>query len=436
MSRARSIAVVGGGFAGLAAALPLVRAGVEVRVYRTHAGRVQTRAPSPDLPGWRIETGAPSVTHRAEAVFSFAEQVGIGRPGSAGSRWRPMAPLARDRYVADGDKLKPVGVATLGLRQAAEFARGMVRHRAPGDDETIAEWARLQFGHAIASGLARALTIGVWGCAPEHVGFADAWPDLHKGLQGASPMALQARLASAPAALDAVSTGTWSIEGGMGTLGELALQAFLGAGGRLVEGPVTDLDAIDADAVVLATDATDAASVTSDPGIRALLAAIDHSPMAVVHWLAEPQDRPRGFGFLVPPPDPVLGTLFMSDLRDEPNQPWAPPGLRAFTTMTGGLANPGWLERTDSELVADVVNRHARWFGAAPVVVAAHVVRWPRAVSIPAPGHRARVARILAAGRLSARPVHYAGAWVAGGTLDDAVCSGQAAASHVLAGEA
>lgn len=431
MSRARSIAVVGGGFAGLAAALVLARAGVEVHLHRTHAGRVQTRSPSPSFPGWRIETGAPSVTHRAAGVFAFAEAVGVARPGAPGSRWRPMAPLARDRFVADGDKLKPVGVATLGIRQAAEFARGMVRHRPPGADESIADWARLQFGQAIAGGLARSLTVGVWGCAPEHVGFADAWPELHAGLQSMSPMALQARQAGPPAA-DAPPTGTWALEGGMGTLGELALQALLAAGGRLVEGAVDDLDGIDADAIVVATDAADAASLAPDPEARALLGAIDHSPMAVVHWLAEPQDRPRGFGFLVPPPDPVLGTLFMSDVRDEPNQPWAPTGLRAFTTMTGGFANPAWLARTDDELVGDVVARHARWFGAAPVVVAAHVVRWPRAVSIPAPGHRARVGRILAAGLAAPRPVHYAGAWVAGGTLDDAVCSGHAAAGRVL----
>lgn len=428
-ARARSVAVVGGGLAGLTAALLLARTGAQVRLWRTHAGRVQTRRPSHDLPGWRVETGASSVTHRASSVYRLGEALGIAAPGTEGSKWRPMAPLARDRYVADGDRLRPVGVGTLGLRQAAEFGRGMMRHRPPGPDETVADWARLQFGPAIAGGLARAFTVGIWGCAPEHVGFADAWPELYAGLQTTSPMGLQARSAGAGGT---VASGTWTLVDGLGSLGTMARDAFLGAGGQLIEEAVTDLGTLDADAVVLATDAADAAALTDDLEIRALLQQVPHSPMAVVHWLAAPQERPRGFGMLVPPPDPVLGTLFMSDLLDEPGAPWAPAGLRAFTTMLGGFANPGRVGSSDEELIAEVAARHTRWFGSAPVMSAAHVVRWPRAVSIPAPGHRARVSRIVHAGARGDRPLFYAGAWLAGGTLDDAVASGFSAARTVL----
>ncbi len=428
-ARATSVAVVGGGLAGLTAAVVLARAGAQVRMWRKNPGRVQTRRPNPELPGWRIETGAPSVTHRASSVFRLAELLGVGAPGTEGSGWRQMAPLARDRYVADGDRLRPVGVGTLGLRQAAEFGRGMMRHRPPAREETVADWARLQFGPAIANGLARAMTVGIWGCAPEHLGFADAWPELYTGLQTTSPMGLQARSAGQRSA---VPSGTWTFAEGMGSLGTMARDAFLQARGVLVEEPVMSLSEIDADAIVVATDPTDAAELVEGAETRELLLQVPHSPMAIVHWLAEPQERPRGFGMLVPPPDPVLGTLFMSDLRDEPGSPWAPAGLRSFTTMLGGYANPGWVDRPDTELIAEVVARHARWFGSTPALAAAHVVRWPRAVSIPSPGHRARVAAIVAAGQQGARPLTYAGGWTAGGTLDDAVASGFLAARSVL----
>ena len=109
----------------------------------------------------------------------------------------------------------------------------------------------------------------------------------------------------------------------------------------------------------------------------------------------------------------------------------APPELSAYTTTFGGYASPDQLLRSDSALVADVSARHARWFGAEPRMVAAHVVRWPRAVSIPSVGHRARIAQVQQA--LAERDggrVVLAGAYLSGGTLDDAVVSGFSAAER------
>lgn len=425
MTRAQTVAVVGGGMAGLTAAVALLREGRQVTVYRPAGGRVGSRCPAPDVPGWRIEVGASSVTHRAEAVFRLASWVGLGEPGESGSAWCEMGPNAKDRFVADGDRLRPVGVGLLGLRQAADFARGVMRHRPPGREETITDWAALQFGPAVANSVARAFTVGVWGCAPDRVGFADAWPDLWRGLQEGSPIAVQRKMAAGGTR----PSGTWFLTEGMGMLPAAAITAIRARGGEIVEAPVDALDALDVDRVIVATDAGDAASLARavDPEAAALLGAVEHSPIAVVHWLAEPQDRPSGFGMLVPAPDPLLGTVFLSDVRDQFSAPWAPDGLRAYSTMMGGWANPSQLDRPDSELIADVVARHGRWFGREPRLRAAHVVRWPRAVSIPTVGHRARIAALLAReGR-----VVYAGSYLAGGTLDDAVESGFSAAARV-----
>ena len=415
--------MVGSGLAGLTAAVTLQRAGVRVTLFDGGAGRVGSMFPSPEFPAWRVETGAPSVTHRAEAVFRFAEQIGLGVPG--GDAWRQLSPAARDRFVADGERLRPVGLSSLGLRQAAEFSRGMLRHRPPQPDETVADWARLQFGASLANGFARALTVGIWGCAPEHVGFADAWPELHAALQTVSPLSLQKQLPGRAQGSVAPRGGTWTLSSGMGRLATAARRALEDAGGIVISEPVGRLDDLDVDRVVVATDAHDAARLL--PGAAVELSQVRHAPMAVVHWLAAPQERPRGFGLLVPPGDPVLGTLFVSDVLDDA----APPELSAYTTTFGGYASPDQLLRSDSALVADVSARHARWFGAEPRIVAAHVVRWPRAVSIPSVGHRARIAQVQQA--LAERDggrVVLAGAYLSGGTLDDAVVSGFSAAER------
>jgi protoporphyrinogen oxidase len=198
----------------------------------------------------------------------------------------------------------------------------------------------------------------------------------------------------------------------------------------VVAAPVRVLDDLDVDQVVVATDAHDAARLLAGTVAETLL-QVRHSPMAVVHWLAAPQERPRGFGFLVPPGDPVLGTLFMSDVLDDV----APPELCAYTTTFGGYASPDQLQRSDAALVTEVAARHARWFGAEPKIVAAHVVRWPRAVSIPSVGHRARIAGVqrLLAEQDGGRVV-LAGAYLSGGTLDDAVASGFSAAQLTTGG--
>lgn len=425
-ARARDVAIVGGGIAGLTAGLTLARAGVKVTIWNERPGRVHSERPSPDLPGWRIDAGAPSVTYRSEAVFRLSGAVGLGRPGDVGTPWRRMGQQARDRFVADGDQLRPVGVSTLGLRQAAEFARGVLRHRPPGPTETVADWGRLQFGPAISNGLLRAFTVGVWGCGPSHVGFADAWPEVFEALQAGSPLAVQRKMAGSANSIG----GTWFLADGMGMLPAATIAAFEEAGGTVVEQRATTLAEVDADHVIVATDATDAACLLEpvDPTAAGLLGAVEHSPIAVVHWLADAQDHPHGFGMLVPPPDVVLGTLFHSDVRDDPARPWAPHGLRAYSTMIGGLAHPEWLLRSDEDLLAEVIARHTAWFGAPPVIRASHVIRWPRAVSIPSLGHRRRIRAL----REREGRIVFAGSYLAGGTLDDAVASGFLAAERVL----
>lgn len=417
MARQQTVAVVGGGLAGLAAGVELAQAGWAVTLYDAGAGRVRSQAHAGE-PAWRIELGAPSVTHRAFAVFRLAERVGLGRPG--GGTWRALAPAARDRYVAVGDRLQPIGLAALGIRQAALVGRGMVRFRPPAADESVDLWTRRQFGAALADGPARALTVGIWGCGPEHVGFADAFPDVYEGLQSAAPAVVQQRLRASG---EGPAGGTWTLEGGMGTLADAARAALLHAGGRFVEARVEGLDALDVDRVVLAADAPSAAGLAEGPA-RAALASVAHTPMAVVHWLAPAQERPRGFGLIVPPGDPVLATQFVSDLRDDA----APRGLCAYVTQLGGPGRSDVLERSDAELVAEVVARHARWFGSEPRVAAAHVVRWPHAIAIPGVGHRARIVAARAA--LGPRIV-LAGAYTAGGTAEDAAQSGFDAAERV-----
>ena len=68
--------VVGAGMAGLAAALHLRDAGVDVTVVDPAGAGGKAGSLEP-APGWRIETGPHTFTHRAEPVFRLAARLGM-----------------------------------------------------------------------------------------------------------------------------------------------------------------------------------------------------------------------------------------------------------------------------------------------------------------------------------------------------------------------
>lgn len=428
-NRSKRVAVIGAGLAGLTAGVALTEAGAAVTVFdpAPAGGKARTVEAGP---GWRVEWGPHFVTHRGHAVFALAQRMGLG------DQLQKLGAEAGARYLLRGGRLKKLGLfgGGLRLRELWEVARGFFR-RIPLDPEmTMEDWGRRQFGPAFAAGPLSAMTTGIWASPPSHVAFFHALPTMAAAISRAGTPWAGFRSLPPPAR----PAGTYAFRDGMGTL-TTALAARCGA---LLPATIRALRArgngytvasaegeLDVDAVVLATDATDAAALLGPlaPVATDALAAIRYAPLAVVHWMAPDVTFPRGFGWLAPPDERagVLGTIQVSDLVASR----CPPGSRSFATMVGGNWAPDDVNLGDDALRERVVSRMGTIQGRPVTPTALTVVRHPRAVALPGPGHGARVKQVL-----NNLPVGVAlaGAWTGSGAMPDAVQSGQAAAERIL----
>lgn len=413
------VIVIGAGLAGLSAAVTLRNVGMDVQVWddAPTGGKARTLEPAP---GWSVEHGPHTFTGRADAVFDFAERLGL----SDSVRKRPSGA----RYILRDGRLKKAPVPALRVGELVALVRGLFRTTPPEPDETIDAWVRRTFGDAVAAEVVAAFTTGVWACRTDEVALDAGFPNLAALLRekGSAFRAMR----GAP---KAGRSGTYGFAGGMG---ELAMAAAARAGRlvprrahiltRTAEGWLVDGDSVDA--VVVATDAPHAAALVR-PVAASSAAAMDgvrYSPLLVAHWLSADCALPHGFGWLTRPADkrPVMGTIFASDV--DPSR--CPAGQRAFTSMLGGTIESDALE-LDSQGVERRIKDEVRALtGSAPTLTALHVVRHPRAVAIPGPGHARRVAAAI-----DALPpgLVLAGAWMGTGAMPDAIESGRAAAARL-----
>lgn len=417
----KRVLVVGAGVAGLAAAVGLRLRGVEVRVYDPGppGGTARTLEPRP---GWRVEWGPHSLTHRAESVFQLAEVVGVA------DRLVRFGASARRRYLVREGRLGELSAFGAGLTwgERGELARGLFRSAPPAPGETLAAWLERQFGPRFAAGAGSALPVGIWATGPESVAVDAGFPVLARALrEHGSPF--RAWRASRPAGGRAA--GTWGFIEGIGTLTAAAAR-WLGPG-ALRSGAASTVEA-GPDGAAVDGEAADGAVVAVPAGVaagllgRPALAEVRFSPLVVAHWLAREVALPTGFGWLAPPAErrPLLGTIFVSDLV--PGR--APDGFRAFATLLGGTFEPAAVRLDDHAIRVRVESEVAALSGRMPQLEAMEVVRHPRAVAIPGPGHRERVAAALDG--LPPR-LAVAGAWLGGGAMEDAAQSGFAAAARL-----
>lgn len=163
-----------------------------------------------------------------------------------------------------------------------------------------------------------------------------------------------------------------------------------------------------------------------DAELGGLLEGVATASVASVHVgyeVSAVPDDVDGFGFLVPAGElgPVLGGLFCSHVF--PHQ--APPGRVLFRVMSGGVAHPRELERSDDELLEQAVATLASQLGLRAAPVFHHTSRARNAIPQFAPGHRRRLVamreRLASHPGLSLRGAGYrkiavVGQWAEGGS--------------------
>ena len=444
MAESHDVLVVGGGLAGITAALELHRLGRRVLLVE-RAAQLGGKAGSTETSLGSFPTGPTSFNGRYPAFWRLLGLLGLSEDATR------LRPASSSRFIVRGGRLhglrpSPLSVLTTGALTlgdkwslAKEFMWPSAAREDVGDESLESLLVR-RFGQKTVDHFLAAVMTGIFAgdlralsaqaCMPALVTAEKEYGSVIKG-------ALKAMKTSSPGS----RPGLYTFARGFGVVGERAAQ-------RLSCSLETELDSLSLDSqgvtlkgrrknepvefrassVVIATEADVAARLLgrSLPAAAGVLSEFTYAPVTLLQWAEQvPGDSrlPLGFGYLAAPVEELfaLGTLFVGDLLEE--------SPRRFSTFIGGALNPSRAALSDGELLAGFRGDLNRLTGGT-VGQMMQVVRWPRAVFQPAVGHAGQVARLRSA--LDAR-VALAGSYFGGAAMKDAIVSGFDAAEGLSA---
>jgi oxygen-dependent protoporphyrinogen oxidase len=443
----RTVAVVGGGVAGLSAAFLLRNAGLDVTVLEGSL-RLGGKLAVSEVGGVAVDSGAEALLARRAEGTGLIGELGLSGelevPGttSAGIWTRgSIRSLPRRQFMgvpADLGELAGTGILSeAGLARAAR--EPSLPAGAPVGDVSVTSMVGGRFGAELVDRLVEPLLGGVYAGRCEDLSFDATLPALaeaareHSSLTEAAASLMPARpggaagpdeaqlpdqaqpLAQAqlPAQPSPVFT---TLTGGLGTLPG-ALAAASGAvvrtgamvrklmrtptGWRLTVGSAHAPEVFDADAVIIAVPAIPASRLLAgvEDSAAAALGEIRYASMAIV-TLAYPVAafpvRVTGSGFLVPAVDRrAIKAVTFSTVK-WPHLRATQPDLHIVRCSVGRLGEDAVLQRDDAELAslaaADLAD--ATGVGGRPADV--RVSRWGGGLPQYSVGHLDRVARIRA----------------------------------------
>jgi protoporphyrinogen/coproporphyrinogen III oxidase len=453
-----SVAVIGGGISGLAAAYRLKQQGLQVQLFEatSRTGGV-IRSESTD--GYLAEWGPNSLQDSSSLIRELIRELGLEAQRIEAN------PDAYARYIwRDGQALKlPMSVGALlrskllslpaKLRVLREF---LIRPGDGANEESVATFVRRRFGHEILEYVGDPFVMGVYAGDPERLAVRYAFPRLYELEQQYGSLirgvwkkrkARKQQTARGVSSDAPVAGKIFSFHCGMQALPD-ALSARLGDAVRL-NAPVHGLEQTQDGWVVTARHEHqhiarrfDAVLYTAQlyhlqtMGLREAeevrtLANVYYAPLSVVvlgFRRSEVRHPLNGLGLLVPAAEPlkIFGVLFSSTMF--PGR--APAGHVTLTVFIGGVRNaalacastPALLEVAlqDLRVVLGVV--------AAPTYVQ-HVF-WEKAVPQYDLGY-GRLQRIMMRLETQLPGFFMAGSYRHGIAVGDALASGYEAAQRI-----
>lgn len=453
----KSVAVVGGGISGLAAAWELVRAGEGVDVTVLEASdRVGGKLRLADVGGIAVDVGAESVLARRPEALALVEELDLS------DRLTHPAPVSAS-VVVDGAR-RPLPKGTLmgvpsdpdslhGLLSdaAVERVRAERPTRSDASDVSVGDLVDARLGPAVTDRLVEPLLAGVYAGHAREISAEAAVPVLARAAREGRSLLEVAREAASASAASAGKPVFATLEGGLGTLPAALAEALVqagaslrtgavvrrlradGAGWVVTTGPTTDEVDERFDAVVLATPGRPTARLLGDtaPDAAAALAGVEYASMAIVTLCL---DGPapavlEGSGFLVPPTEALsIKASTFSTVK----WPWlarAHPDRTFLRASLGRHRDEATLQRSDDDLVATALaDLHAVLGPGLPEPSAAYVQRWGGGLPQYAVGHLARVR----ASRRLPPGVAVCGAAYDGVGIPACIGSGRLAAREVL----
>lgn len=449
------VVVVGGGMAGLTAALDLARAGASVSLLEASARLGGCVAPvTPDgLPdGVALDGGAESFATRTTAVADLLADVGLGED--------VVAPQRRGAWVLHAGGPVPLPAAGLlgvpldpwaaDVRRAVGVlgsARAWLDRVLPADvgasagPMTVADLVRTRMGRRVLDRLVGPVVSGVHSCPPEELDVDTVMPGVRQGLAETGSLAgAVARLRERSPAGSAVA----GVRGGLHRVPAALETELVRLGGRACTG--VEVEALDqgpdgtwsvlagyghhgADHVVLAVPGGAAAQLLSPWATVAPPPVVPVSVVTLVLDAPALDDAPRGTGVLVAP---SAGVAAKGLTHATAKWAWlaaSVPGRHVVRLSYGrGAARPEPELMTvlaDASIALGVPLTHRNVVGWARS-------DWPTGLGAPAPGHRDRV---VALRRDLPRGLWVTGAWVAGTGLAAVVADARSTAAAVVADE-
>ena len=464
--RAPSVAIIGGGVAGLAAAYLLRDAGLTVTVLEG-SPRLGGKLAVSEVGGVEVDAGAEALLARRPEGVGLIADLGLSgelrRPGttSAGIWTRgEVRPLPRRQFLgvpADFDELAATGLLSPDGLDRARADATLPADLPDAGDVSVTERVGRRMGQELVDRLVEPLLGGVYAGRCEDLSFQATLAPLAAAAPR-YPALSQAVASMLPAAGGPPAGGTGgpppvftTLADGLGTLPP-ALAAASGAevrtkatvreltrlehGWRLTTGSAHAPRWLEVDAVILALPARPASRLLGGvPGASAAAAAlaeIRYASMAIV-TLAYPagafRGSPAGSGFLVPAVDghAIKAVTFSTVKWPHLGQ----SGLHIVRCSVGRLGDEAVLQRDDADLAGLAAADLAVATGVRGAPVDTRVTRWGGGLPQYSVGHLDRVARIRAG--VAAQPgLAVCGAAYDGVGIPACIGSARLAADQVL----
>ena len=459
--------MVGGGIAGLAAALHLRDAGpdgIAVTVIE-QTGSVGGKLRTGSVAGVPIEDGAESFLVRVPEALALAERVGLGaelvNPTAGGATvWveGQLRPLPSGTVLGVPADLEATAAA--GILSDAGLALVRAEPGRPGPalgdrDVAVGELVGDRLGPEVVDRLVEPLLGGVYAGQASQLSLRATMPALAAGLADQPSLVRAARASRGTPATTSTAPIFATVRGGLSALvtavaheSRAAIRTGLPVrelrrtadSWLLTLGSTRDATTVRADAVVLAVPATPAARLLApiDADAAALVGTVQYASVGLVSLVLPGRlPLPPGTGALVPA---SAGRLIKAVTYV--SQKWghvlaAVPGepVTVLRASVGRFGDEQALRLDDESLVAAVLDElHTLiplpngW----PTPLGVRVNRWGGSLPQYAPGHLDRVAAARAA--LAGEPtLALAGAGYDGVGIPACIRSGQAAADQVLA---
>jgi oxygen-dependent protoporphyrinogen oxidase len=448
------VVVVGGGIAGLSAALALHSAGRDVLLLESSprlGGVIRTDS----VDGFLIEAGPDSILAMKPEGLALCRTLGLGE------RLIPTNPAARTIFVLHRGRLHPLPEGMMlaiptrigpflksrlfswpgKLRMALDL---VLPRGAAAADESIASLLRRRFGEEAVERLGEPLMAGIHAGDPERLSMRATFPRFPE-LEARHRSLIRGMWSGARTAAPSSGSAFYSLAGGLEELVRAAASR-LPEDRRRTGAPVTSLTSragafslrladgsdVRADTVVLAVPAHAAARLLAPLSGEAagVLASVPFASSATVALgyrredVAHPLD---GYGLLVPRGEGLrctACTFVSTKLAGR-----APAGHVLLRAFVGGARDPEALALDDAGLVALARREMEPVLGLRGEPVVARVYRWPRGTPQMEVGHLERMARLDDAMR--ALPgVFLTGAGLRGTGLPDTIADGQRTAAR------